>query len=292
MDERQDQLELNHRALVEAMAELRAMLERHIDRKERNDRTIADGAEPTPDPPQLHILSTAFGLSRFERSILLLCAAIELDSAFAGLCATAQGNPLRTYPTFSLALAALDEPHWSALSPPAPLRRWRLIEVQTQPGASLVTSPLQIDERILHYLAGVNYLDERLAGLLQLVSPTEELVPSHAALADAVGKIWSRPDTTLPAIQLCRGDQATKRSIAATSANAPDFGFMRWQPTKFRSVSRNSRAFFAVGARIGAQLGGAVDVEADSIEREDSRVTTRDLTPAGAATRSGVSQHA
>ena len=47
--------------------------------------------------------------------MVLLCAGIELDSTVAPLCAAAQGDPARAYPTFSLALAALPEAHWSAL---------------------------------------------------------------------------------------------------------------------------------------------------------------------------------
>ena len=45
-------------------------------------------------------------------------------------------------------LRALTDPHWSALSPQGPLRRWQLIEVT--PGSTLVGSPLRIDEQ-LHF---------------------------------------------------------------------------------------------------------------------------------------------
>ena len=69
-----------------------------------------------PAPPALETLCRRSGLSPFERDVLLLCAGVELDSRFAPLCAAAQGDPARPYPTFSLALAALPEPHWSALS--------------------------------------------------------------------------------------------------------------------------------------------------------------------------------
>ena len=93
-----------------------------------------------------------------------MCAGVELDGRFASLCAAAQDDAARDFPTFSLALAGLPDPHWSAVTPAAPLRRWRLIECDNQPGASLVTSRLRIDERVLHFLTGIQYLDERLAG--------------------------------------------------------------------------------------------------------------------------------
>ena len=129
-----NQLEINQRGLTAAITELRVILERHAAGKEAGAQTAQGEIARAPEPPQLQGLSTAFGLSRFERSILLLCAAMELDSTFAGLCATAQGDPSRAYPTFSLALAAFDEAHWSALNPAAPLRRWRLVEMPNQAG--------------------------------------------------------------------------------------------------------------------------------------------------------------
>ena len=120
-----------------------------------------------PAPPALETLCGTFGLSPFERDVLLLSAGVELDSSFAPLCAAAQGDPSRTYPTFSLALAALPEPHWSALTPAGRLRHWRLIELGA--GSSLTLSPLRIDECVLHFLTGTPHLDERLVGLVEPV---------------------------------------------------------------------------------------------------------------------------
>src|SRR5215211_4904786 len=115
---------------------------------------------------------------------------MELDATLATLCAAAQGSPRLAYPTLGLALAALPEAHWNALTPAAPLRYWRLVEVGT--GDTLTTSPLRVDERVLHYLAGVTYLDERLQGLVEPVSAPAELPPSHRALVDRITALWSR----------------------------------------------------------------------------------------------------
>ena len=122
-----------------------------------------------PAPPALKTLCEIFGLSSFERDVMLLCAGVELDASFPSLCADAQVNPRLTYPTFSLALAALPEAHWSAISPAAPLRHWRLIELGT--GDGITQSPLRIDERVLHYLMGVQHLDERLVGFVESITP-------------------------------------------------------------------------------------------------------------------------
>src|SRR5688500_6655313 len=106
---------------------------------------------------------------------------MELDSTFAARCAAAQGDPRRAYPTFSLALDALPGPHWSALSPERPLRRYRLVELRA--GEVLTQSPLRIDERVLHHLAGVPHLDERLEGVVEPVLTPEDLPTSHERAA-------------------------------------------------------------------------------------------------------------
>src|SRR5207249_5235936 len=108
-----------------------------------------EAAEVAPPPPAMIMLGQSFGLSRFEKEILLLCAAMELDTRIAAMCADAQPNAQRPYPTFALAMTLFDDPDWGALSPEGPLRHWRLLEIN-QPGAQpLTTSALRADERIV-----------------------------------------------------------------------------------------------------------------------------------------------
>src|SRR5437899_2607880 len=121
--------EANQRALADALASVRHTLELHIKNKnvapENASTTLAilpvsdpasSESEMVVGPSTLEALCTTFGLSPFERDVLLLCAGIELDANFATLCAAAQDDPQRSYPTFSLALAALPKGHWSALA--------------------------------------------------------------------------------------------------------------------------------------------------------------------------------
>ena len=112
---------------------------------------------------------------------------MELDTRIPALCARAQDDPQRPYPTFALALALFDDPAWDVLSPERPLRHWRLIEIN-QPGAeALTTSPLRADERILNYVKGLNYLDDRLTPLLvpfDVALDTAGLPPSQQQAVD------------------------------------------------------------------------------------------------------------
>src|SRR5438067_231625 len=101
----------NQRYLMAALARVRAALERQQARMDDVPPPATEDVEPPwPDDeevPALEALCRTFGLSSFERDTLLLCAGVELETAFAPLCAAAQGDPARPYPTFSLALAAL-----------------------------------------------------------------------------------------------------------------------------------------------------------------------------------------
>jgi hypothetical protein len=207
-----DWAEANQAFLAAALARVKAMLARE------------PGAPLPPEPdaigfggllPALERIARGFGLSRFERDLLVLCAGGDLDAEVAALCARAAGDPARAYPTFSLALATLPEAHWSALSPDAPLRRWRLIELAE--GPALTAAPLRIDERVLHCLAGVRQFDERLAALLEVLPPADpaSLVPSQAEVATQAAAAWQANAATL--VQLL-GDAADCRPVAAAAA--------------------------------------------------------------------------
>ncbi|NUM43471.1 MAG: ATP-binding protein [Anaerolineales bacterium] len=178
-------------------------------------------AEKMDPPPALRILGQRLGLSDFEQEILLLCAAVELDTRIAGLCAQAQDNPNRPFPTFALAMALFDDPTWDALSPERPLRHWRLIEIN-QPGAQpLTTSPLRADERIVNYLKGLNYLDDRLTPLLiPFEIPVESglepaLPPSQEKLSEKLQTAFHiAPPGRPPFIQLVGADAISKQFVA------------------------------------------------------------------------------
>ncbi len=157
---------------------------------------------------QLDQVCANFRLSPFERDILLLCAGFELDSAFLEAIARSGG----AYPTFSLALASLPDAHWSALSPASSLRRWHLIEIGA--GDSLTTSPLRIEERVLHFLTGITYIDRQLEGILAPVPPPDELSPSFMNCVQQAVEIWSAPQQLLPVIFLCGEHLSSQLAIA------------------------------------------------------------------------------
>jgi len=211
----------NQRYLTAALATLKARLERQLaPESPATAPPIEDEASlaaAMSSPPALALLGGLFGLSPFEEQLVLLCAGIELDGQMAPLCAALHGDAQRPYVTFSLALALLPAAHWSALSPAAALRRWQLIHVE--PGRALVHSPLRLDERVLHYLTGVNYLDEPLAGWVRPLTTTTALAPSQQQLAEIMVAAWSTAPTTgpLPVMQLWGAEVEDKRAVAAAA---------------------------------------------------------------------------
>ena len=92
---------------------VRALLERYAG--EASEPPVSD-ADELPGDGAVDLLCARMGLTTFERQIVIMCAAPDLDGRFAAVLACAHGDATRTYPTFGLALAALNEPHWSALT--------------------------------------------------------------------------------------------------------------------------------------------------------------------------------
>jgi hypothetical protein len=177
-------------------------------------------------PPALVLLGRRFDLSRFERDVILLCAAMELDTSVSSLCALAQGDATRAFPTFALALTLFTESAaWEALSPERPLRHFRFIEIN-QPGAQpLTTSALRLDEWVVNYLKGLNHLDDRLTPFLVPLEVTgggDELPQSQRATVEAIVRsIEHAPKSeSLPVIQLLGIDGASKQHVARHAAAA------------------------------------------------------------------------
>jgi hypothetical protein len=227
-----DWYSLNQQALQAAIASVRSALQRHAALQQSANPTgcaaalqelqlqlnVAIDLLGTALPlSALSQLCTTFQLTPFERDLLLLCAGIELEATWAPLCAAAQGDPQRNYPTFGLALAALPAAHWNALTPEAPLRRWQLIKLGT--GTALTTQPLRVDETILHYLLGLPHLDEQLLLLLKPVRSPDSLVPSHQQIIEKVIATGSgeSPPIVQPIVQLYGDDPASQDTIAAAA---------------------------------------------------------------------------
>jgi hypothetical protein len=207
-------IEANQAYLVAEFMRLKSLL--NPDPREYSVTDVEKARAGLEIPAAIDRLSELFELSAFERDVLLLCAGVEMDSKLATLCGEAQGHPQRTYATFGLAMAVLPGSHWSALTPVSPLRRFRLVEVET--GETLSSACLRIDERILHYLAGINILDPHLQPILRLTPAPVWIADGHKSVAtEAAGFIESHSSWT-PVINFCGDDPEGQEDVASAAA--------------------------------------------------------------------------
>jgi hypothetical protein len=232
-------------------------------------RSRLDGeTAPLEEPPALVRIGVAFGLSPFERELLLLCAAAELDSTFPAA-------------SFGLALAALPDSHWSALAPTGPLRRWRLVEVDNR--EPLASARLRIDERVLHELVGVTHLDERLLGLVEPLALADDLAPSRRELVDRVAGLWGSADEPWTAVQLCGPDADGAREVAAAAATLHGLVAFVVRASEVPAAPSERDALARLWEREAALVGALLLVEReDDDPPEAARVATRFVESMGA----------
>ncbi|NEO82413.1 MAG: ATP-binding protein [Moorea sp. SIO4G3] len=110
------------------------------------------------------------------------------------------------------------------LSPERPLLYWKLIEIHQSGVQPTVISPLRADEKIINYIKGLNYLDDRLAKLVlpwnschsNNSQPENRLPPSQEkAVKEIVGQLQPFTNALEPkAIQLLGADTASKKLVA------------------------------------------------------------------------------
>lgn len=222
-----------------------------------------------PFPPALDAICEIFDLSAFERDVLLLCAGLELDSKFARIFHSLTGSSDNPEPTFSLALAIVPDAHWSALTAESALRRWRLIELA--PGAALTMRPLQIDERILHYLTGIDAMDTRLRGLISPVEQLIDLAGSQQRLADRITELWFSVDESYdqPCIQLCESNTENRQMILSAACHL--LGIQLWA-IRAADIPANSseRTFFIdLWQREAALTQSALLIECDTFDHDE-----------------------
>jgi AAA+ superfamily predicted ATPase len=290
----------NQKYLANSIEQIRIHLERHIaisDGKlkdwEKEDEKVKDSNQLYSEwkndehfpPPAIETIANLFGLSHFEKSSLLLCAGVELNSEISKLCSKVHGNPDLAYPTFGLALATLPHAHWSAITPVSPLRRFRLIELSSRLQTPMIKTPIQIEERVLHYLTGISYLDRLMQGILKPVRVAEaSLVTSHRHLGERILQTWKKKNKVenvrqlmlLSPVQLCGSDETSKLILAKWLCNV--IGLDLWQmpneliPTKTDELE----IFTQILIRETSLLGCGIYISSeDTIEHVKQRYITR-----------------
>lgn len=175
------------------------------------------GNESEGFTPAIEYLCNAFRLTPFERDLLLLCAGAEMDHELAELCRTYHGETSQCWPTIEMAFNILTGKHWSAITPDAALRLHQLIYLDES--NRLLSARLRIDERVLHFLAGINYLEPRLRGLLKWLQVPQLMAPTQSIITESIQSFMQQNTGSPQTILLTGEDSLGKKDIAALVAH-------------------------------------------------------------------------
>ncbi|MEZ5636715.1 MAG: ATP-binding protein [Burkholderiaceae bacterium] len=264
----------NQQLLVAEFARLRALLG-DGDPAEAG-RHAADMARQMPAPAAIDTVATLFDLSPFERDLLLLAVGVEMDARLAALCAQGQGQPHRPWATFGLALAALPEPHWSAITPLRPLRRMRLLAFDD--GSGLSSGRVTVDERVLHFIAGINALDPRLQALVTPEPDSGLTAESHRQIAQQAVRELRGCTGALPPVLLHGDDADGQRDVASLLARDIGVALYQLRVRDIPEAAHEQASLAGLWQREAALLGAGLlltrtdDTQADALVRLMARI--------------------
>jgi hypothetical protein len=277
-----DWAEYNQKFLVACIDEIKMLLKNHV--AKLNGKPIEDVKPMTfPEgdgkrPSAIENLCTLFALSSFERSVLVLCAGVELDVEVAKLCVDAQRDQNCVYPTFGLALKVLPHPHWSAVTPISPLRYFRLIELCDSPPMPVIARPLALEERVLHYLTGISYLEPQLQAMIKPIRDQEFLYSLYPKLFDPqhplvqrILTIW-RKTVLFPCVQLVGTEENMKLAIALSVSREVDCNLWFLPIELFPKKTDEFNSLCGLLNREMILMNAILYVSAENVDRETQKL--------------------
>ncbi|MGN6109361.1 MAG: hypothetical protein ACTHU0_29910, partial [Kofleriaceae bacterium] len=184
------------------------------------DHLAGTTSAPTPwddeREPAIVTLRRLFRLSSFEYDVVVLCAGHALEPTFA-----AAVEP----PTFSFALARLAAGHLDASSATAALRLYRLVRLRG--GGEVLHAPLSLDDRVVHFLLGIDSIDELLLPYL-LPLPAQPGTPTAAQqrLADRIASGLRRAESGT-VLQLTGAHPLTRLAVLRSAAETAGIHVLR-----------------------------------------------------------------
>jgi hypothetical protein len=260
-------LEQREIGIAAALAPVYAALARYAGRSVEDANSNIAGTALAP----LSRLVASFGLSSFERDVLLLCAGVEVDPRFAEVLATLpailapQGRP-----SFALALGCLESAHWSAISPSGALRGWQLVE--SVAGDSMLTSPLRIDSRILLYLMDVPAADEAILPFIRPAVRCHGLRMQRNEAMELGIRYWlgSLEQSNLPRpLLLAARTEQLRQAMAQEIAESCGFGLAILRASEIPSGATERDRLARRWAREAVLTASALYIESGSGDRPD-----------------------
>src|SRR5262249_17950408 len=137
----------------------------------------------------------------------------------------------------------------------------------------LITSALKADERIVNYLKGLNYLDDRLAPLVApVVADTTPLPPSQQGVVEIIVQQLRQSGglAPLPIYQLLGPDSQSKLSVAAYVVESLGMTLYRLAADTIPAQTGDNETYVRLWQRESALLPIALYIDASEIDRRGS----------------------
>jgi hypothetical protein len=219
-------------------------------------------------------LATCFALTEFERDVLLLCVAPELDRSFERLYAYLHDDATKKFvtPWLTHALLAAGEPVELVRAnflPGGSLRRWRLLTVdEVASAAGLSGAVLRLDEAMASYILGSGGLDDRCQRVTRTTSHT--LLPScHRDVVSQLAHWLSTNTGDVKVINLVGPPDSGKLAVARAVCNLLGLQLRVIDLPALPTAEMDRRELMALLDRDAALLGMLLYFDIESWKPED-----------------------
>ena len=266
----------NQEQVLSELDRIRQMLMQGTDAV--REEPAASGDAPTA----MTYIVDAFQLSDFERDLLWLCIGAELDAEIAQLCRQRSESTAGDagVVTVDLALNVLPGATLNALTPVAPLRRWQMVDLKA--GVQMLQARIRIDERVLNYVLGENYIDPYLEALVHPEATKRLTAPSHRVQAEDAATLLSLPANVGVTILLEGNDVHGRRDTAVAIAELHEKLLFRMSASQLVERGDQLDAFMRLWEREALLLDGLLLIEVGDDETEKNVANgfaLRTLTP-------------
>ncbi len=259
-----------------------AELSRKIAAEQKNCAAASLAALSAGGPPAIEILAHLFHLDDFDREVLLLCLAPELDPAFDRLYAYIQDDAARKFPTPHLAIELFGRRFFETVSnawsqglkhfrPDAALFRSKLIRSEAAGGVTRGGESLRIEGRIFDYLMGLNRLDEQAALLLRPLEGTSLISSGDEEIASRLEQLlrsWNGRGR-MPAINFFGVKGAALREIAASVCRQLGIGLFDLELARLPATARERQDLFCLLERDAVLLPSAYFIDTTEIDTKE-----------------------
>lgn len=232
--------------------------------------------------PAIDYLAVRFGLNDFERDVLLLAMAPELEPGMERLFAYLQDDATRKFLTADLACSLLEDGESAgsvrqSFQANSPLRRWRLVSLETG-GGGLNGGALRVEPSVAQYILGTPSIDDRCQGVLSR-EPHHAISNAHYRVASQLAQ-WLTSSTNARCsilINLVGQPDSGRFAVASTLADIAGWNLLTVDAESLPAHAGERRDLIALLERDAVLLGLIYYVDLESLKAEEAQALVRDI---------------